>query len=209
MSAEFDADPFETRQPFTRRRLSAADADPSALLSPPCSGQRGVPEFLQHMMFTSCWFMRTWQPWPAASGQKQRHTRGAQLLSQAVTNGDIRRSNQAPGRHPAEAHGTASCAGSRGARRHPCSHTALRCSAQVGNLCNVLPLCNAQRDRERSSQAASGAPSARVHSAGSRHARQPTLQPDQAISQSSRHQMEVTMCSLATVPSPAKSQGHK
>ena len=81
----------------------AANTKPSALLSTPCTGQCDVLELPQHMTFTSCCVMRTWQPWPAASGQKQRHTRAAQLVSWAVTCCETRRSNQAPGRQPTEA----------------------------------------------------------------------------------------------------------
>jgi hypothetical protein len=59
--------------------VPAAEPASSALLSTPCSGQCGVLELLQHMKCTSCWVV--WQPWPAALGQKQRHTRAAQLFS--------------------------------------------------------------------------------------------------------------------------------
>ena len=58
----------------------------------------------------------------------------------------------------------ASCAGNRRTRCYPCSHTTLRQSAQVSNLCDVLAPCNAQQARELSSQATSGAPSVGVHS---------------------------------------------
>ena len=59
----------------------AADANPSALPSTPYSGQCGVLQLLQHMAFTLCWVMHAWQLWPAALGQKQRHTGAAQQFS--------------------------------------------------------------------------------------------------------------------------------
>ena len=121
-------------------------------------------ELLQHLTFTSCWVMRTWQPWPAASSQKQgtrmRHS-CFPGLSPAVESGAAIRPQATSRQRPCA---TASCAGTRRTPCHPCSHITLCRSALDSNTCNVLPPSNAQQARERSSQAASGAPSAGVHS---------------------------------------------
>ena len=130
-------------------------------------------------------------------------------LSPAVTPGAGIRSQAANRQRPC-ANGFLCWQQNRRTPCHPCSHITLCRTALVSNPCNVLPPYNAQQGRERSSQAASGAPSLGVHSWAVLAAGVLACPPCSQIKPYVDLQVtKWTMCSLATVRSTAKSQGHK